>query len=156
MALRANARVPGGTQAGLLLGITAAALMIFASLLGARRRLLALPVGAMTGWRRAHVWLGGLAFVLALLHAGPRVGGPLGVALLVVLGLVSASGVVGVWIQAAIPRAIEEIAGDEHTARTRLAPSMDKWLHGWLLVHIPLSIAMLVLLAVHALAAFRY
>ena len=31
-----------------------------------------------------------------------------------------------------------------------------RWLHGWLLVHVPLSIALLVLGAVHAAIALRY
>ena len=31
-----------------------------------------------------------------------------------------------------------------------------RWLHGWLLVHVPLSIALLVLGAVHAVMALRY
>jgi hypothetical protein len=31
-----------------------------------------------------------------------------------------------------------------------------RWLHGWLLVHVPLSIALLVLGAVHAVVALRY
>src|SRR5581483_3248280 len=30
------------------------------------------------------------------------------------------------------------------------------WLHGWLLVHVPLSFAMLVLTAVHAVMSLRY
>jgi hypothetical protein len=31
-----------------------------------------------------------------------------------------------------------------------------RWLHGWLLVHVPLSIALLVLGAIHAVVALRY
>ena len=31
-----------------------------------------------------------------------------------------------------------------------------RWLHGWLLVHVPLSIALLVLGGVHAVMALRY
>jgi len=31
-----------------------------------------------------------------------------------------------------------------------------RWLHGWLLVHVPLSIALLVLGGVHAIMALRY
>ena len=33
---------------------------------------------------------------------------------------------------------------------------LHRWLHGWLLVHIPLSMALLVLMAVHAVMALYY
>lgn len=33
---------------------------------------------------------------------------------------------------------------------------LHRWLHGWLLVHIPLSLALIVLGAVHAVVALRY
>jgi hypothetical protein len=33
---------------------------------------------------------------------------------------------------------------------------LHRWLHGWLLVHVPLSLALLVLGAVHAIVALRY
>ncbi len=33
---------------------------------------------------------------------------------------------------------------------------MHRWLHGWLLVHIPLSLALILLGAVHAVMALRY
>jgi hypothetical protein len=33
---------------------------------------------------------------------------------------------------------------------------LQRWLHGWLLVHIPLSLALILLGAVHAVMALRY
>jgi len=33
---------------------------------------------------------------------------------------------------------------------------LHHWLHGWLLVHIPLSLALILLSAVHAVMALRY
>jgi hypothetical protein len=33
---------------------------------------------------------------------------------------------------------------------------LHRWLHGWLLVHIPLSLALIVLGAVHAVMALRF
>ena len=33
---------------------------------------------------------------------------------------------------------------------------LHRWLHGWLLVHIPLSLALILLGAVHAVMALRY
>jgi len=33
---------------------------------------------------------------------------------------------------------------------------LHRWLHGWLLLHIPLSLALILLGAVHAVMALRY
>jgi len=33
---------------------------------------------------------------------------------------------------------------------------LHRWMHGWLLVHIPLSLALMVLGVVHAVVALRY
>ena len=49
---------------------------------------------------------------------------------------------------------LEEICGE---ARQLLRQErMHRWLHGWLLVHIPLSLALIVLGAVHAVTALRW
>ena len=48
-----------------------------------------------------------------------------------------------------------EDACEEARQLTRQA-RMHRWLHGWLLVHLPLSFALLVLAAVHAVVALRY
>ena len=49
---------------------------------------------------------------------------------------------------------LEEICGE---ARQLLRQErMHRWLHGWLLVHIPLSLALIVLGAVHAVMALRW
>jgi hypothetical protein len=40
--------------------------------------------------------------------------------------------------------------------RLRLQQRMSGWLQSWLLIHIPLSLALLVLGVVHAVAAWRY
>jgi len=37
-----------------------------------------------------------------------------------------------------------------------LQERLHRWLHGWLLVHIPLSLALILLGAVHAVMALRY
>lgn len=42
--------------------------------------------------------------------------------------------------------------------RRQLLPQkvLHHWLHGWLLVHVPLSMALVVLVAVHAIQSLRY
>jgi hypothetical protein len=49
---------------------------------------------------------------------------------------------------------LENICEEEHQLRRQIR--IYRWLHGWLLVHVPLSIALLVLGAVHAVMALRY
>jgi hypothetical protein len=49
---------------------------------------------------------------------------------------------------------LESICEEEHQLSRQIR--IYQWLHGWLLVHVPLSIALLVLGGVHAVMALRY
>lgn len=49
---------------------------------------------------------------------------------------------------------LENICEEEHQLSSQIR--IYRWLHGWLLVHVPLSIALLVLGGVHAVMALRY
>ncbi len=49
---------------------------------------------------------------------------------------------------------LEEIC--EEARQLSMQERMHRWLHGWLLVHIPLSLALILLGAVHAVMALRY
>jgi hypothetical protein len=49
---------------------------------------------------------------------------------------------------------IENICEEQRQLSTQ--SKMYLWLHGWLLVHVPLSITLLVLGAIHGLIAIRY
>jgi hypothetical protein len=49
---------------------------------------------------------------------------------------------------------LENICDEEQQLSRQIR--IYRWLHGWLLVHVPLSIALLVLGAVHAVLALRY
>ena len=52
---------------------------------------------------------------------------------------------------------VEDLEGICEEARQLLGQErMHRWLHGWLLVHIPLSLALIVLGAVHAVMALRW
>lgn len=53
-----------------------------------------------------------------------------------------------------ITDALEDIAEEERQLNRQLR--LHHWLYGWLLVHVPLSFALLVLAAVHAVVALRY
>jgi hypothetical protein len=236
----------GGMQVGLWYGIAGSALMLFAGALSLHRRL---PVrwwlGARRTWLKGHLWLGLLSGVLILCHSGYRWGGPLEVALWVVLIVTVLSGVLGLVLQQVLPRAITTriqseapveqvpficdvlrreadalVAGakaDDSTldqlrllyekvrpflaaeydrgslladplqaevlfGRVRALPDsaavagvidrlevfcderrqlgqqarLHRWLHGWLLIHIPVTVVLLVLGVAHAWACLYY
>src|ERR1041385_8240066 len=58
----------GGSAAGLAFGIAGYALMLFAGLLGARKKVPTLRIGRAQTWMRGHLWLGLLSFPLILFH----------------------------------------------------------------------------------------
>jgi hypothetical protein len=251
----------GGTAMGLTFGIAGYALMLYAGLLGARKRVPTWRLGRAQTWMRGHLWLGLLSLLLILYHAGFAFRGPLTLIMMLLFFIVIGSGILGAAIQHYVPSLItsrvpletiyEEIphvraqlrneadqlaAGicgsldgeaEEHSSlaveiehddrmrfrevylqkvrpylddpesksaeladplrsgetfealRRLLAPPVHgvlddleniceeeqqlsrqiriyRWLHAWLLVHVPLSIALLVLGAVHAVVALRY
>jgi hypothetical protein len=254
----------GGTAAGLWFGSVGFAFIIFAGLLGARKRVAVYRFGRAQTWMRGHLLLGLLSLPLILLHSGFRYGHGLSAWIMTLLIIVVASGLFGAALQHYMPRVItrevpmetiyEEIghvraqlleeaeelikkatgAGDlsassgiaeaagaavavaneaeplrtfyeqelkpylempgprgsglrdaakARTAftqlRTLLPPSLHStvedlesiceeerqltlqrqlhlWLHAWLLVHIPLSLALILLAGIHAVMALRY
>jgi len=226
----------GGSAAGLAFGIAGYALMLFAGLLGARKKVPTLRIGRAQTWMRGHLWLGLLSFPLILFHAGFAWRGPLTAVLMLLLVMVILSGIAGAALQHFLPRIMtaqvsmetiyEEIphvraqllaeADDlveaaltmevEHEDklrfgeiyRAKIRPHLEDstpemasslrnsvplafhgalteleaiceeerqlnrqrrlyhWLHAWLLVHVPLSIALLVLGGAHAVMALRY
>lgn len=236
----------GGSAIGLTFGIAGYALMLYAGLLGARKKVPIWRLGRAQTWMRGHIWLGLLTLPLILFHAGFAFRGPLTLVLMLLLFIVIASGIVGAIVQHYVPSLIttrvpmetiyEEIPhvraqlreeadvlvasvvevetedraqfaevygqrirpylanpdaphlemGDsrrsaeifESLRRVLAAPvhgvlddlenlceeerqlsrqiRIYRWLHSWLLVHVPLSIALLVLGGVHAVMALRY
>ena len=255
----------GGSGIGLTFGIAGYALMLFAGLLGARKKVPVWRLGRAQTWMRGHLWLGSLSMLLILFHGGFAFRGPLTLVLMLLLFTVIGSGWLGAAIQHYVPSLMTarvpmetiyeeiphvraqlrqeadqlasaicgplsgEIAGESGGAVTTLveieqedrvrfreiylrkvrpflenpdAPDAEladprrasevfesfrrllvapvhgvlddleniceeehqlnrqihiyRWLHGWLLVHVPLSIALLVLGAVHAVMALRY
>jgi len=257
----------GATAAGLAFGSAGFAFMIFAALLGARKRVPVYRFGRAQTWMRGHLWLGLLSLPLILFHSGFRYGHGLTAWLMTLLIVVVLSGLFGAALQHYMPRVMtrevtmetiyEEIghvraqlleeaedlmkqvngqnkknaeegaeadstappaavavmdeyaplrnfyeqelkpylekpgargsalsdAAQSHSAFTQLrtlVPSslhltiddlegiceeerqltlqrqLHVWLHGWLLLHIPLSLALILLGAIHAVMALRY
>lgn len=226
----------GGSGAGLTFGIAGYALMWFAGLLGARKKVPTLRIGRAQTWMRGHLWLGLLSLPLILFHAGFAWRGPLTAVLMWLLFSVILSGIAGALLQHFVPGRLtaqvpmesiyeelphvsaqllaeaDEVAEaaaaleTEHVDKVRFvelyrakiratwpsppaglvgslrgsvpvafAHALNElnaicqeqrqlnqqkryyhWLHAWLLVHVPLSIALLVLGGVHAVMALRY
>jgi hypothetical protein len=255
----------GGTAPGMAFGSFGFAFMIFAALLGARKKVPVWRVGRAQTWMRGHLWLGMLSFPLIVFHSGFRYGHGLTAVLMTLLIIVVLSGVFGAVLQHYMPRVMtrevtmetiyEEIEhvrtqlreeaeelvtqatadtakaaaagaageamttvairndeaaplrnffeqdlkpflenpgtrghalGDQAQARSAFAQlrtlvppalhtaiddfesiceeerqltlqtRLHMWLHGWLLLHIPLSLALILLGAVHAVMALRY
>ncbi len=226
----------GGSAAGLTFGVAGYALMLFAGLLGARKKVPTLRIGRAQTWMRGHLWLGLLSLPLILFHAGFAWRGPLTAILMWLLFAVVLSGIAGALLQHFVPGMLtaqvpmetiyeelphvreqllaeadeiadaaaaleieyEEKARFAQVYRAKIRPALENppvglvsglrssmpaafaralddiegiceeqrqlnrqrrlyhWLHAWLLLHVPLSIALLVLGGVHAVMALRY
>ena len=113
----AAGRLPtGGSRVGLALGVVAALIIGFEMLLWPRKRFLRTRtrrLGRTQTWLKAHIWLGLACGPLAVLHAGFRLGGSLAATLMLVLGVVLASGVWGLILQHLIPRLLKDRVPDE-------------------------------------------
>lgn len=98
----------GGSAMGLTYGIVGFAFMIFAGLLGARKKVPIWRLGKAQTWMRGHLWLGTLSFPLILLHGGFRWGFGLTNWLMWIFLAVFLSGIFGAILQHYMPQMIKE------------------------------------------------
>ncbi len=94
----------GGSTIGLTFGIIGFAFMLFAGLLGARKRVPTWRIGRAQAWMRGHLWLGFLSLPMILFHGGFHFGGTLTRVLMWLLIFTVFSGVFGAVLQHYIPR----------------------------------------------------
>ena len=94
----------GGSWPGLAYGIAGFALMLYAALLGARKKVRLWRLGRAQTWMRGHLWLGLVSFPLIVLHAGLTFGSGLTLVLMWLFLVVLISGVWGAWLQHTLPR----------------------------------------------------
>lgn len=102
-ARQAPAGLRGGSAMGLLFGSVGFAFMIFAALLGARKRVPTWRLGRAQAWMRGHLWLGLLSLPLILFHGGLHFGGTLTRVLMWLLIVTVGSGVFGAVMQNYVP-----------------------------------------------------
>src|ERR1700676_2639962 len=93
----------GGSAMGLTFGIAGYALMLYAGLLGARKKVPVWRLGRAQNWMRGHLWLGSLSLLLILFHGGFAFRGPLTLVLMLLLFIVVGSGWLGAAIQHYVP-----------------------------------------------------
>ena len=96
----------GGSTIGLMFGVIGFGFMLFAALLGARKRVPTWRIGRAQAWMRGHLWLGFLALPMILFHGGFHFGGTLTRVLMGLLIVTVFSGVFGAVLQHYIPRMI--------------------------------------------------
>ena len=94
----------GGSFMGLIYGITGFAFMLFAALLGARKRVPTWRLGRAQAWMRGHLWLGLLSLPMILFHGGFHFGGTLTRVLMWLTIIVVGSGVYGAALQHFVPK----------------------------------------------------
>jgi hypothetical protein len=94
----------GGSALGLTFGVIGFGFMVFAALLGARKRVPTWRIGRAQAWMRGHLWLGLLSLPMILFHGGFHFGGTLTSVLMWLLIITVASGMVGATLQHYVPR----------------------------------------------------
>jgi hypothetical protein len=94
----------GGSGVGLTFGVIGFAFMVFAALLGARKRVPTWRIGRAQAWMRGHLWLGLLSLPVILFHGGFHFGGTLTSVLMWLLIITVASGIIGAVLQHYVPR----------------------------------------------------
>ena len=131
--LRSPQGLGGGSALGLTYGIVGSALMLFAGLLAARKKVPVWRVGRAQSWMRGHLWLGLLSLPLILFHGGLHFGGTLTTVLMVLLIVVVVSGVFGAALQHYLPRLMtvqvpmETIFEEIESVRAQLREEADQY-----------------------------
>ncbi|HUI51268.1 MAG TPA: hypothetical protein VLX60_05760 [Terriglobales bacterium] len=126
----------GGSFMGLVFGSVGFAFMIFAALLGARKRVPTWRLGRAQTWMRGHLWLGLLSLPLILFHGGFHFGGTLTRVLMWLTIIVVGSGVYGAVLQHFVPNVmthdvpLETIYDEIGNVRKSLRMEADKLVEG--------------------------
>ncbi|HEX5775956.1 MAG TPA: hypothetical protein VFX95_04675 [Caulobacteraceae bacterium] len=101
-------RPNGGSWIGYTLGTVGAALIVWLTALGVRKRAMTPGRWSLKAWTSAHVYLGASLIVIGTLHTGFQFGWNIHTAAYALMMLVIASGVFGVIAYARLPRRLSE------------------------------------------------
>ncbi|MBE5313848.1 MAG: hypothetical protein H4O13_00420 [Xanthomonadales bacterium] len=105
----------GGSWQGYVLGSLGALLILWLALLGLRKRRYRSTLGSMQGWVAAHVMFGLALVVVATLHSAFQLGWNVHSLAYVLMCVVIASGVYGLYAYLRLPRRLAEV----HAGRRR-------------------------------------
>lgn len=131
-AVRAPEGPRGGSALGLSFGVIGFGFMIFAALLGARKRVPVWRIGRAQAWMRGHLWLGLLSLPVILFHGRFHFGGTLTSVLMWLLMITVVSGLFGAALQHYVPRVmtadvkLETIYDEIGTVRKLLREEADR------------------------------
>ncbi len=103
----------GSSFPGLTFGIAGTLCMLFAGLLGMRKKVRTWRIGSAQFWMRGHLWLGALALPLIWYHAGFRHGGTMTSLLMWITYAIVASGIVGAVLQHVLPTRMTQALPNE-------------------------------------------
>lgn len=98
----------GGTWLGYTLGGLGAALILWLTALGVRKRSYTSTLGSLQGWVSAHVYLGLALLLVATLHAGFQFGWNIHTLCYVLMVVVIASGLVGIVLYQRMPQQLSQ------------------------------------------------
>jgi len=101
-------RPNGGTWYGYAMGTVGAALIVWLSLLGIRKRRITAGAWSLKGWTSAHVYLGLALAVVGTLHTGFQFGWNVHTLAYALMMMVIVSGIYGVAVYATLPRALSD------------------------------------------------
>ena len=120
----------GGSWYGYLLGTLGAALIVWLTLLGIRKRNMTTGSWSLKAWTSAHVYLGLSLVVIGTLHTGFQLGMNVHTLAYVLMMIVILSGLFGVFAYATLPQQLSFIR-DETTESQMLDSlrSIDRQLH---------------------------
>jgi hypothetical protein len=114
----------GGTWLGYTLGTVGAVLILWLMLLGLRKRRYRSSMGSLQGWTSAHVYLGVSLLVIVSLHSALEFGWNVHTLAYLLMLLVIASGMFGVYAYLRFPELMTHNMGDE-TLETLLLKIVD-------------------------------
>jgi hypothetical protein len=103
----------GGTPLGYTLGTVGAALILWLTWYGVRKRRYRSNVGTVQGWLSGHVYLGVALVVIVTLHTGFEVGWNVHTLAYVLMIAVVVSGIYGTVTYLRVPRAMTENLGED-------------------------------------------
>lgn len=113
----------GGTVLGYTLGTIAALLVLWLTWFGIRKRRYSSTRGTVQGWLSAHVYLGLALLVIVLLHAGFQFGWNVHTLAFVLMALVIASGLYGVYLYMKYPGRVSD--NRDGSSRPELMDQLD-------------------------------